>query len=294
MQVGYIGLGIMGAALAERLAAEHRLKVFDLDPSRIATLEAVGAEGVADARDMGPDCDVVFLCLPRSEHVQDVLFGQGALAANLRPGAIVVDQTSGDPTQTRQLAQALSEQGIGFVDAPVSGGAAGAKAGTIAIMLGGNDEAVEIVRPILEQISPNIFLCGDIGAGQVMKLVNNTISATNRCAMVEAVIMGMKNGLDLSVMTDVLNSGGARSVATEMMLPALVRGEPDAFFRLELMLKDLNLSAGLAMKSGAPHQYGQLTRATLQAALNTLGQDANYFDVSDHLALQAGTNFKRR
>lgn len=294
MQVGYIGLGIMGAALAKRLAAERPLKVYDLDPSRVATLEAVGAKGVANASDMGPHCDVVFLCLPRSEHVQDVLFGQGGLAANLRPGANVVDQTSGDPTLTRQMAQALSEKGIGFVDAPVSGGAAGAEAGTIAIMAGGKVEAVEIVRPILEQISPNIFLCGDIGAGQVMKLVNNTISATNRCAMVEAVIMGMKNGLDLSVMTDVLNSGGARSVATEMMLPALVRGEPDAFFRLELMLKDLNLSAGLATKSGVPHEYGQLTRATLQAALNTQGQDANYFDVSDHLATQAGTDFKRR
>ena len=220
------------------------------------------------------------------------LFGTGGLASAAGAGTVIVDQTSGDPTQTREMAAELAARDVHLVDAPVSGGAAGADAGTIAIMVGGPEAAVARVRPILEEISPNIFVCGEIGAGQVMKLVNNTVSATNRCAMLESVVMGLKNGLDLQTITDVLNAGGARSRATEMMLPALVRGEPDAHFQLALMLKDLNLSADLASKTGVPHQFGQMTRSTLQSALNVLGPDANYFDISGYLAHVAGTEFK--
>lgn len=289
--IGYIGLGVMGGALARRLLLSRPLHVHDLNAGAVASLVDAGATAATSPAALGAVCDVVFLCLPRSEHVRAVLFGKNGLAEGLRPGAIVVDQTSGDPTETRLLAGELAARGIHLVDAPVSGGAAGAEAGTIAIMVGGVAEQIETLRPILADISPNIFICGDIGAGQVMKLINNMVSSTIRLATMEGVALGVKNGLDLSVMAEVLNSGGARSKASESLLPAVIRGEPDSFFYLALMLKDLNLATRLAMDSAVPAQYGHLTRAMLQTASTAFGPNANYYEITRLMAQQAGVRF---
>jgi 3-hydroxyisobutyrate dehydrogenase len=158
-------------------------------------------------------------------------------------------------------------------------------------MMGGPAAILEKVRPVLEAISPNIFACGATGSGQVLKLVNNTISACNRFAMLEAVAMGLKNGLDIAVMADVLNKGGARSHVTETLLRALVRHEQSAIFQLGLMLKDLNLATQLAIDSEAPLQLGQLTRGMLQAASNAFGPTANLDEIAKLVGAQAGTSF---
>lgn len=291
MNIGYIGLGVMGGALAERLQLSRPLMVFDLNPASVDRLVQAGAVQAESLAHMAQNCDVIFMCLPRTENVQTVIFGDNGLADHLRQGTILVDQTSGDPTQTRAMAAKLSEIGVDMIDAPVSGGAAGAKAGTIAIMVGGAAEPLAKVRSILADISPNIFDCGDIGAGQVMKLINNMISTCNRFAMLEGLALGKRNGLNLSVMSDVLNAGGARSKASENMLPAMVRGEPDSFFYLSLMLKDLNLASGLAIETGIPFQFGHTARAALQSASNRLGPEANLFDIHENVAADAGTEF---
>lgn len=293
MQVGYIGLGVMGGALAERLLVSRPVKVFDLNEAAVQRLTQAGATTAPSAAGLAQDCDVIFLCLPRSRDVRAVIFGDNGLARGLRPGTIIVDQTSGDPNETRKMAAELAAMDIRMVDAPVSGGAAGAKAGTIAIMVGGAKETVAELRPIFEQISPNIFECGDIGVGQVMKLINNMVSTCNRLTMLEGATKGQRNGLDLSVMCDVLNAGGARGKASENMLPAIVEGVPDSFFLLQLMLKDLNLAVALGTETGVPLQFGQLARGMLQAASNTLGPEANLFDICDYIATEAGTSFKR-
>lgn len=294
MRIGYVGLGVMGGALARRLLVSGPVQVFDLSPGAVQSLVAAGASAAPDLATMGRECDVVLLCLPRSSNVRAALFGEGGLAEGLKPGAHVIDQTSGDPTETRAMAAELSARGIHMIDAPVSGGAKGAEAGTIAIMAGGAAAHMAMVQPVFDRISPNLFHCGEIGAGQVMKLINNTISTCNRFAMLEGVAMGLRNGLDVAVMADVLNAGGARSKASEAMLPALVNGVPDSFFYLNLMLKDLNLAAALASDSGVPLQFGQLARGMLQAASNRLGPQANLFDIGDHVAEEAGTAFPER
>ncbi|CUH81288.1 NAD(P)-dependent oxidoreductase [Tropicibacter naphthalenivorans] len=293
MRIGYVGLGVMGGALARRLLVSGPVTVFDLNARAVADLVEAGATAAPDLAAMGAACDVVFLCLPRSENVRAALFDHG-LADALRPGATVIDQTSGDPTETRAMAETLSARGIHMIDAPVSGGAKEAEAGTIAIMIGGAADRIAAVQPIFDRISPNSYLCGAIGAGQVMKLINNTISTCNRFAMLEGVALGMRNGLDLGVMSDVLNAGGARSKATEAMLPALADGVPDSFFYLNLMLKDVNLATQLATQSGVPLQFGQLARGMMQAASNRLGPQANLFDIGDHVAPEAGTAFPAR
>lgn len=283
----------MGGALAQRLSLSRSLQVFDLNAEAVAALVASGAKAAESPAALGAACDVVFLCLPKSAHVRSVLFGEDGLAEGLKPGAVVVDQTSGDPTETRRMAEELAGRGIHLVDAPVSGGAAGARAGTIAIMVGGPAEQVARVQPIFAEISPNVFVCGEIGAGQVMKLINNMVSSTIRFVTLEGVAMGIKNGLDLQVMTDVLNSGGARSKASESLLPAVIKGAPDSFFYLALMLKDVNLATQLAIDSGVPAPYGQMTRGLLQTASNAYGPDANYYDITRLVAAQAGISFPR-
>lgn len=293
MEIGYIGLGVMGGALAERLLQSCKLHIYDLNQAAVAALSELGAIAEESPAAMARHCDVILLCVPRSANVREIIYGDGGLLEGLEPGKVIIDQTSGDPTETRKMAAELAQQGITMLDAPVSGGARAAAAGTIAIMVGGTEAAVEQVRPVFEMISPNVFHCGDIGSGQVLKLINNTISTCNRFAMLEGVAMGLKNGLDLGKMADVLNSGGARSKATEQLLPALVRGEESARFALSLMLKDLNLASELAIESGTPLLFGQLARGMLQTASNTYGPEANLDEIADLVAAQAGVSFKR-
>ena len=179
MELGYVGLGAMGGALARRLMLSHELRVLDLRPEAVAAFAADGAIPVQDGAALARACDVVMLCLPRSSDVREAIFGAGGLAEGLAPGAIVVDQTTGDPDETRAMAAELAERGVAMIDAPVSGGPSGAEAGTIASMVGGPSQAFETVKPNLQAISPNVVHCGEVGNGHVAKLVNNTIAACN-------------------------------------------------------------------------------------------------------------------
>ena len=281
MELGYVGLGAMGGALARRLMLKHKLRVFDARPQAVAEFAGNGAIPVQDAASLARECDIVMLCLPRSADVRDVIFGSGGLIEGLEPGKIVIDQTTGDPDETRAMAAELAERGITLVDAPVSGGPAGADAGTIAIMVGGAVETFEAVKPALESISPNVMHVGDIGNGHVVKLVNNTIAAVNRVGMLEAVAMGRKYGLSLETMNDVINKSSGRSGATERVLPALLAGKASSNFALALMLKDVSLATQLGSKCGAPMLVHGVVRGMLQAGLYEQGEDANFDDMAN-------------
>ena len=291
LRVGYIGLGAMGGALARRLLQSRPLHVHDRSETAMQALCEAGATRTDSAADLGRACDVAMICVPRSADVRAVVFGPGGLTEGLEPGKIVVDQTSGDPAETRRIARELAERGVLMADAPVSGGARGAAAGTIAIMAGGAPEVLDRLRPVFDDIGPNVTRCGGIGAGQAMKLVNNMISTCNRLAMLDGVTMGLKAGLDLDVMAEVLNAGGARSRATEVFLQKLAQGQPPSDFALDLMLKDLDLAVSLAQESRVPFQFGQLARGVLQAAVNSLDEGAKLEEIAGFVAAQAGTGF---
>lgn len=292
MELGYIGLGAMGGALARRLLQSGRIHVFDLSKEAMAAFADLGASPAKSPADLARICDIVLLCLPRSADVRKVIFAENGLIEGLASGKIVIDQTSGSPHETREMAAELEARNIRMLDAPVSGGPGGAAAGTIAIMVGGKAADYDAARPVFDMISPNHVHCGDIGAGQVIKLVNNTISTCNRLAMLEAVALGIKNGLDPAVICDVLNKSGARSKATENLLPAVIRGEQSSNFALSLMLKDLNLATQLAIENGVPLLFGQLARGMLQVASNEIGPKANLDQIADSVADQAGISFK--
>lgn len=291
MQLGYIGLGVMGGALARRLLQSHPLHVFDLNKDLVAEFAGLGASPAASAAGIARQSDVIMLCLPRSSNVRAAIFGEGGLVEGLAPGKIVIDQTSGDPVETRKMVAELAEHGVIMLDAPVSGGVKGAAAGNISIMVGGAEGDYQKAVPVFDLISKNHTYCGPIGSGQVLKLINNTVSTCNRFALLEGVAVGLKNGISMDTMYEVFNAGGARSKASENMLKTLTQRLPRSDFALALMLKDLNLASQLAMDSEAPLLFGQLARGMLQTAANTLGPDAGIDDIADMMADQAGVEF---
>ncbi|PIW25880.1 MAG: NAD(P)-dependent oxidoreductase [Rhodospirillales bacterium CG15_BIG_FIL_POST_REV_8_21_14_020_66_15] len=290
MNLGYIGLGMMGGALARRLMREHRLRVFDLNRAATDLFATEGAQPVQNPAALARECDIVLTCLPTSAEVRQAIFGPGGLIEGLQPGKLIVDQTTGDPNETRAMAAELKEKGIGLVDAPVSGGPHGAEAGTIAIMAGGPKDQFDKVRPYLETISPNIFHCGDVGAGHTMKLVNNVTSASIRIATFEAVTMGIKNGLTLDTMIEVLSKGSGQSNASKISLPR-IRDHLPGTFAMDLMHKDVRLACQLGNDSGVPMMASNLTREIFQVAIQMLGPKASCDDVIKVMERNAGISF---
>jgi 3-hydroxyisobutyrate dehydrogenase len=275
MQLGYVGLGNMGAALARRLLREHRLRLYDLRPQTMAGLADRGGIPCQGLGALAAECDLVMTCLPTSKEVREVIFAAGGLAARLKKGSIIADMTTGDPNATRAMANELASAGITLVDAPVSGGPHGADAGTIAIMVGASAEVYAKLQPIFETISPNVFHCGAVGTGHTMKLVNNVVAASVRVATFEAVTMGIKAGLSLETCARVLAKGSARSYTTEITLPKFVKGELKTNFTLGLMHKDVRLATELGVASAAPMPVCNLVREIFQIALNEQGADAD-------------------
>ena len=273
--IGFIGLGNMGGALARRLVHSHRLHVWDINPRAV---EAMVAEGAVAANGPGgvAVADVVFVCLPTSSEVEDVVFGGDGLASTLSPEALVVDMTTGDPRMTREFADRLAERGISLVDAPVSGGVVGAERGTIAIMVGGPDDLYQRIRPFLETISPNVFHAGGTGAGHAMKLVNNMVSSCARIAVFEGLALAVKFGLEPGRFAEILAKGTGRGYVADTTLPDFViPGRRDQGFGIALMYKDLQLVTKLAQDMKVPLTAGSQAREMFCRALNELGEDAD-------------------
>lgn len=290
MRVGYIGLGAMGGTLARHLVGRYPLTVLDINKAAVAALEDLGARAAASPAELARDCDIVLLCLPRSSDVEQVVFGPAGLAEGLGRGKIVVDQTSGVPSATREFARRLHDIGVSMLDAPVSGAMATAVAGTISIIASGPNDVFVKALPVLRSISANVFHCGErIGNGQTMKAVNNMMNVGCRLATLEAVAMGRKYGLTLEVMTEALNATTGRNYTTQGMLPAIAEGRQSTQFALALQLKDMDQALMLGLEHGVPTPMGSVGRALLQIALNRLGENAQLEQLIDAIASMAGT-----
>ncbi len=286
--IGYVGLGNMGGALARRLALSRRLRVFDLRPEAMEALADAGCAPSQSAAALGAECATVLTCLPTSEDVRQAVLGPGGLAEGMGRGGLIIDQTTGDPNATRAMAAELAERGLRLIDAPVSGGRAGAEAGTIAVMVGASDADYAEALALLQAIGPNIFHCGGVGAGHAMKLVNNVIAASALAASCEALVMGVKNGLEFGRAIDVLNKSSGRSFMSERVLSALADGPQSFGFALSLMLKDVRLATRLGAESGAPMFVAAAVRELHQAALVHLGPEADMTELLRTVARNAG------
>lgn len=275
MEVGYVGLGSMGGGIVKRmLHNKQKLRVYDLSPERTAEMAALGGQPSQSLATLASESDVVCLCLPTSENVRTAIFGENGLAKGLKPGAIVADMTTGDPLQTKAMAAELAKQGVHLIDAPVSGGPAGAAAGTLAIMVGAPEALFNKIKPIFEKVSPNVYLLGDVGAGQTMKLVNNLLLAGARALTFEAMALAVKNGLDPKLANDVLNKSSGRNGTTERSLPDTIEGKFPASFALALMTKDVRLANQLGRDTGVPMIIGRIVEELHNVAMNNHGPAA--------------------
>ncbi|MEJ8850776.1 NAD(P)-dependent oxidoreductase [Variovorax rhizosphaerae] len=292
MNIGYIGLGSMGGALARHLVGKYPLTVWDLNSASCAAFKELGATVAPTAAELARQCDIILLCLPRTSDVHKLMFSPGGLAEGLSAGKLVVDQTSGVPGETVAIAKVLAERGIEMIDAPVSGGVVGAAAGTITIMASGPQAQYDRALPVLSTISSNVFRCGErVGDGQAMKLVNNLLSAGCRLATLEIVAMGKKQGLSLATMVNVINKASGRNRTTKVTLQGMVDGNPAvANFAMALMLKDVSQSADLGMACGVPTTMANIVRGLLQIGVNTLGKDAQFDRVMELMESMAETS----
>lgn len=265
--VAFIGLGNMGRPLASRLAAAgFAVRGYDVDPAARAALEDVGGIEVVDtAPSAVPGADTVVLMLPNSDVVDRVV---DELLPELAAGTLVIDMSSSEPLRTRALAGRLAERAVRFIDAPVSGGVAGARNGTLTVMAGGEPADVDRARPLLEPLSGHVFHAGGIGAGHAVKALNNLMSATHLLISAEALAAARQFGIDPQTFLDIVNRSSGRSASTENKLPNFVLpGTFDSGFPLMLMLKDMRIAVGLADAFGTADQLGR-------AAVQLWGQAA--------------------
>lgn len=290
MQVGYIGLGKMGGALAARLQKTLPLLVYDRSEQAIAALVDQGARAAPGLPDLAAACDVILICLPTSDFVREVIFGEDGLDGHLRPGTLIIDQTTGDPAETREMSARLAEAGIHLIDAPVSGGLRGAAAGTIAIMVGAAEPQFDAAMPVLGAISSNIFHAGDVGSGHVMKLVNNLMSTTQRLLSFEAMTLAAKCGVDPAVAAKILTSGGGSNAFLQRsMTTRILEGRLNSGFTLDLAHKDVRLACDMGEEAGVPTMFGNLTRELYQLCREEMGGDAQIDTIGLYFDRLAGT-----
>ena len=242
LKLGFIGLGIMGAPMAGHLAgAGHQLFVQTRSKVPQALVDA-GAQTCANAREVAERADIVFLMLPDTPDVEAVLFGENGVASGLTKGKTVVDMSSISPIETKAFAQRINALGCDYLDAPVSGGEVGAKAGSLTIMVGGPDAAFERVKPLFEKMGKNITLVGGNGDGQTAKVANQIIVALNIAAVGEALLFASKAGADPAKVRQALMGGFAASRILEVHGERMIKRTFNPGFRIALHQKDLNLA----------------------------------------------------
>ena len=291
MRLGYIGLGNMGGALAARLAPGGDVYAFDMNAEAVAAQVSLGAAAAPDLRSVAKECDVIFLCLPTSAHVRQVIFGPDGLSGDLRPGTVIIDQTSGDPRETRQINDELASLGVDLVDAPVSGGPVRAAQGTIAIMVGCADEQYARVQTLLHRISPNVCRAGELGSGHAVKLVNNLVSGIIRWATLEGVALAAKLGVCPQSAVEIMSAGGARNDwMAAVMGPQILNGNLANGFSIGLAHKDLKVACELADAASVPLLLGNLTREIYRMCVNEWGYDTKVDATALMMDRMAGTH----
>jgi len=285
--IGFAGLGHMGTPMANRLAAAgHRLRVYDIAPAARARHERLdGVAVVSHVAEIADGADVVILMLPDSAVVTQVLLADGLLG-HVAPSAVVVDMSSSEPGRTRELARVAADRGVTLVDAPVSGGVAGARNGSLTIMLGGPPSVLDRLRPVLEVLGSQVMHAGDIvGAGHAVKALNNLMSAAHLLASSEALLAGRQFGLDPEVMLSIVNSSSGRSGSTQLKWPKYILPEAyDSGFGLRLMLKDMRIALQLEQEAGVPALLGQAAVAAWAAAAEDLPPAADHTEIARWLA----------
>lgn len=267
-KIAFIGLGNMGAPMAANLLkAGHTLKVFDLVAQSVQTLVSQGAQGVQTAAHAVEDAEFVITMLPASKHVEALYLGDNGLLKQCPKEALIIDCSTIAADSARRVAHAAGKLGLSMIDAPVSGGTGGAIAGTLTFIVGGDTQNLERAKPILEKMGKNIFHAGASGAGQVAKIANNMLLGIAMAGTAEALALGVANGLDPKILSEIISKSSGCNWAVEKYnpWPGVMDNVPaskgySGGFGVDLMLKDLGLAAEAAISAGSVIALGELAR----------------------------------
>ncbi len=291
MNIAFLGLGAIGRPMAARVAGSGLpLTVWNRTASRASDFaKQFGARHAPTPADAARGADAVVICMPTSQDVASLLDGPDGLLAGLASGATVIDCTSGDPATSKRICEVLAAKSVGYIDAPVSGGTTGAEKGTLTIMVGGDSAVLERARPVLETFGQKIVHCGDVGAGDAVKAVNNAFLATHILAAAEGLAALVKMGVDPKVALDVINASSGRSNASMNLIPerVLTRAFPRTF-RLALLEKDVGIAAEVARDTRTPAPILQLTADLFRIARGEFGEVADHVEAVKMVEQWAG------
>lgn len=291
--LGFVGVGRMGGPMAGRLLdAGHTLCVFDTSAEAVKGLAARGAQIAASAADVASSADMVFLSLPTPPIVQSVCLGEGGVLAGTRLKTLIDLSTTG-PTVAGVVAKAARERGVAWVDSPVSGGVGGATKGTLAVMVSCAKDTFPVVDPVLKTFGKTFYVGDKPGLAQVAKLANNLLAAAAIVLSSEAVVMGVKAGLDARTLIDIINAGSGRNSATQDKFPrAVLTRTFDFGFATGLSYKDVRLCLDEAEALGVPMVAGAAVRQMLAITNAKFGPDSDFTSIAKVVEEWAGVEIK--
>jgi 3-hydroxyisobutyrate dehydrogenase len=284
--IGFIGLGVMGEPICRNLARKSGTRViaFDVSPEPLQRLRTEGAAIAASVADVVKQSDLLFLCLPSARHVRSVFEGDGILN-NIRGGQIVVDLGTSSVKQTRDFAGQLREKGAFWADAPIARTRQAAQDGTLSVMVGATPELYAAIEPLIRCFATDVTHCGEVGAGQVTKILNNMVVFETVNALAEAVAVARRNGVDPKLLLDTLSKGSADSFALRNHgMKAIVPGIfPERAFSTEYALKDLSYALELAGGAGIKIRGAELVGKILQEAIDAGSGEAYFPVIAKHI-----------
>ncbi len=286
MKIGFIGVGNIGAPIAgQLLAAGHTLVVHDLRRAAATALIDGGAQWAASPRVLAAACEVVATCLPGPAEMEAVCLGADGIVTHLKPGALYIDHTTNAPLLVRRVHAMLAAREVTMLDAPVSGGMEGARTRDLLVMAGGDREAFERARPLLDAVAKRVIYTGGIGTGSIAKIMHNSASFTLDLVMAECWTVGVKAGIDAATIVHVFNEAAlGHQMSLKVRLPATyLRGDFDPRFSLALAKKDLGLALDLARATETPMRFAALCE---QELIEAIGRGWADRDASIALTLQ--------
>jgi 3-hydroxyisobutyrate dehydrogenase len=268
ISVGFIGVGNMGNPMASNvLKAGFPLVVYDKNSQASENLIQAGAQRAASAREVVERSEITLTSLPASPDVEAVYLDPDGLVDSAGPGTILIDLSSVLPSTPRKIEPRAKGRGVHFLEAPVSGGVTGARAATLAIMVGGDPEVLTRAQPVLRAIGPNIFHVGPVGAGNTVKAINNMMACVNALAMMEGVALGVKAGLDPMTIYEVVKASSGGSKALERIPSSLIPRKFEPGFKVQLMNKDLETFNTIAKDLHVPVSFANVAQQYQQAAI---------------------------
>jgi len=253
LRLGFIGLGIMGSGMAKNLLrAGFPLTVYNRTKSKAEALGNEGAAVVDTPAEVAQRSDVVFEIVTDAPDVEQVLFGKGGVVEGKHDGLIFVDESTNSPSHAKAFSERLSELGIEFLDAPVTGGDKGAREGTLTIMVGGKKEVFEKVKPAFQAMGKTVVYAGEAGSGQALKLANQIVVGVDMLALVEAMVIAQRAGISMDTLYEVLSSGAGNSFTVQSYMPRIMKGDMEPGFRAAHLRKDLHYVIEMAHEFNVP------------------------------------------